>query len=65
MNAISSPGDRLADVATYIREAKAHSGKMQEMNAEILKLVKGRLGIISPAVSFAVLSSRASHGARS
>ncbi|CAJ1438416.1 unnamed protein product [Effrenium voratum] len=38
---LAEKGDRLADVATYIREAKAHSGKMQEMNAEILKLVKG------------------------
>ncbi|CAJ1362790.1 unnamed protein product, partial [Effrenium voratum] len=54
---LAEKGDRLADVATYIREAKAHSGKMQEMNAEILKLVKGRLGIISPAEAIFTLNT--------
>lgn len=38
---LAERGDRLADVASYLREAQAHSGKMQGNIKEILELVKG------------------------
>ena len=38
---LAEKGDRLADVASYMREAKAHSGKMQGNIAEIMELVRG------------------------
>eukprot|EP00435_Cladocopium_sp_Y103_P045045 s2176_g12.t2 len=38
---LAEKGDRLADVASYLREAQAHSGKMQGKIAEILELVHG------------------------
>ena len=40
---LAEKGDRLADVASYMREATAHSGKMQGNIADILELVRGVL----------------------
>ncbi|CAE7303758.1 unnamed protein product [Symbiodinium necroappetens] len=37
---LAEKGDRMADVANYIKEAKAHSAKMQANIADILRLIK-------------------------
>ena len=37
---LAEKGDRMADVASYIKEAKAHSAKMQANIADILRLIK-------------------------
>ena len=37
---LAEKGDQMADVASYIKEARAHSGKMQANIADILRLIK-------------------------
>ena len=48
---LAEKGDRMADVASYIKEARAHSGKMQANIADILRLIKDMKNAAEAGVS--------------
>ena len=67
---LAEKGDRMADVASYIKEARAHSGKMQANIADILRLIKdmknaSEAGMSLPACLLASATPPATQVARS